>query len=110
MVSSKKLEQIRAEDWTTHFPHGTVNVKLPKHLKRATKQLQNLEYKILESERLYKRLVEELYEVVIRHDNLVYMGLGDQAEALARLWHYLCGLRQAHETICGNGQLNGTPL
>ena len=104
-MTTKKPEQIRAEGWTTHFPHDAVNVKLPKHLKRATAQIRNLEYRIIEAERLYKELVEKLYEIVIRHDNLVYMGLGDQAEGLARLWHYLCGLRQAHETICGDKRL-----
>jgi hypothetical protein len=104
-MTIKKPEQIRAEGWTNHFPHDTTNVKLPKHLKSAATQIRNLEYRIIEAEQLYKTLVEKLYETVIRQDNLVYMGLGDQAEALARLWHYLCGLRRAHETICGNKRL-----
>jgi hypothetical protein len=104
-MTTKKPEQMRAEDWTSHFPHGTTDVKLPKHLKRAATQIRNLEYRILEAERLYKECVEKLYDVVIRHDNLVYVGLGEDVEAVVHLWHFLCGLRRAHEVICGNGRL-----
>jgi len=104
-MTTKKPEQMRAEDWTSHFPHDTTNVRLPKHLKHAKKQIRNLEYRILEAERVYKELVEKLYDTVIRHDNSVYIGLGTQSETITQTWDYLCGLRRAHDIICGNGRL-----
>jgi len=50
-------------------------------------------------EKSFREKVEKLYDLVIRHDNTVYIGMTEMLWNLFFLWGALCGRRRAAEEL-----------
>lgn len=94
--------RLRALDWVLQTTPE--EPKRPKHLRGCARQMRELEYRIRETERLFKEKVAALYSLVVTQDNTVYIDLPAALQALSAGMAFLDGLRVAYRVLCGEKQ------